>query len=106
MQVQTSIQQKLENAFNPLYLEVDNESHMHNVPVNSESHFRVVIVSNTFDRKTLIARHRLINESLKEELDGQIHALALHTFTLEEWNAKQQKARKSPPCHGGESKSE
>jgi BolA protein len=32
-----------------------------------------------------LARHRKINAILKAELDGQIHALALHTFTADEW---------------------
>ena len=105
MKRQNSIQQKLENAFSPSHLEVTNESHMHNLPPGSESHFKVVIVSNSFDGKMLIARHRLINEVLKEELDGQIHALALHTLTSDEWDAKQQQVLKSPPCHGGSAKS-
>ncbi len=101
MKIQNSIQQKLERTFNPSHLEVTNESHMHNVPPNSESHFKVVIVSDLFDGKMLIARHRLINEALKEELDGQIHALALHTLTSDEWDVKQQHVLSSPPCHGG-----
>ncbi|MGB1984463.1 MAG: BolA family protein [Porticoccaceae bacterium] len=40
---------KLEEAFSPVYLDVINESASHNVPDGSESHFKVVLVSQHFD---------------------------------------------------------
>jgi len=49
----------------------------------------------------LLARHRKINEILKDELKDQIHALALHTFTPEEWENRQKQSQQSPPCLGG-----
>lgn len=105
MTIQETITKKLNDAFSPEHLEVINESYMHNVPAGSESHFKVVIVSNDFKDKMLIARHRLVNKVLQEELDkdradGGIHALALHTMTMEEWFAKG-KAPDSPECLGG-----
>ena len=100
MSTQSIITEKLRQAFNPEHLEVNNESNMHNVPEGSESHFKVVIVSDSFDGKMLIARHRLVNETLKAELDGVIHALALHTMTMNEWFEKGN-APESPPCLGG-----
>lgn len=84
-----------------LHLEVINESHQHNVPPGSESHFKVVVVSDQFAGQTLIQRHRQVNQLLKAELAGQIHALALHTYTLAEWQAKNGNAPLSPPCLGG-----
>jgi BolA protein len=101
MQIQTQIEQKLRAQFAPLHLEVDNESHMHDMPEGSESHFRVVLVAQQFDGKPLIQRHRAVNAILDEELKGQIHALALHTMTPEEWFAKGGEAPESPPCLGG-----
>ena len=56
MQIQQQIEQKLREQFAPLHLEVSNESHMHNVPEGSESHFRVVLVSAQFEDQTLIRR--------------------------------------------------
>jgi len=100
MNMQQTIIQKLETALSPEHLEVINESHMHNVPEGSESHFKVVIVSNDFSDKMLVARHRLVNKALEDELNGGIHALALHTMTMEEWFDKG-KAPESPPCEGG-----
>jgi len=101
MSVQENINQKLVNSFTPTHLEVDNESHMHNVPPGSESHFKVIVVSDQFKGKSLIQRHRLVNQSLTEELSNHIHALAIHTYTDEEWAEREFKELKSPPCHGG-----
>jgi len=101
MQVQTQIEDKLREAFAPLHLQVENESHMHNVPEGSESHFRVVLVSESFSGKPLVQRHRAVNGALAAELQGAVHALALHTMTPEEWFEKGGDAPESPPCLGG-----
>ena len=101
MKVQTKIEDKITQALQPEFLEVANESHMHNVPPGSESHFKVTVVSREFDNKMLVARHRLLNQLLKEELAGPVHALSLHTLTPAEWQEKNGEIRKSPPCLGG-----
>lgn len=100
MTVEDDITSKLENALTPQHLEVINESHMHNVPPGSESHFKIVAVSEQFEGKMLIARHRIINKLLAEDLAGPIHALSLHTMTSAEW-VKKGSAPVSPPCMGG-----
>jgi BolA protein len=99
--VQSTIEQKLTTHFSPEYLEVINESHMHNVPANSETHFKVTIVSVNFEGKRLIQRHRAVNEVVAAELAGPVHALALHTYTQEDWAKKQGNAPSSPNCLGG-----
>lgn len=101
MKIQTAIEEKISNSLSPLYLEVLNESSNHNVPPGSESHFKVTVVSNEFDGKMLIARHRIINKLLSEELAGAIHALSIHSFTPDEWSEKNQQSPQSPPCLGG-----
>lgn len=101
MKVQTEIETKLANEFSPLHLEVINESDNHNVPAGSESHFKVVVVSPVFAGKNLLARHRLINACLEQELKNDIHALAIHTYTEEEWDETSGGAPMSPPCLGG-----
>jgi len=100
MKKQQIITEKLNQAFSPEHLEVIDESHMHSGPADGESHFKVIIVSDDFSGKMLIARHRLVNKILEEELNGGIHALALHTMTMEEW-FKKGNAPDSPPCAGG-----
>jgi BolA protein len=100
MTMQETITAKLQEAFAPLHLEVVNESHMHNVPAGSESHFKVTLVSDRFDGQMLIKRHRAVNQALADVM-SDIHALALHTMTPEEWFAKGGQAPDSPPCLGG-----
>jgi BolA protein len=102
---QQTIQQKLQQAFSPMHLEVINESHLHNVPEGSESHFKVVVVSEAFEGEKLIARHRQVNQVLSEELSGGIHALALHTMTPEDWFNRGGTVADSPPCEGGSKQS-
>ncbi|WP_434359204.1 transcriptional regulator BolA [Parasalinivibrio latis] len=99
--IKTKIEEKLREAFKPAHLEVVNESFMHNVPSGSESHFKVVIVSGAFDNQRLLTRHRAVNQVLSEELQNDIHALAMHTYTESEWNGLNGQAPVSPPCHGG-----
>lgn len=101
MRIQQQIERKLRDTFAPLHLEVENESHMHNVPEGAESHFRVVLVSGQFEGRPLVQRHRAVNSALAQELEGGVHALALHTMTPEEWFAKGGTAPESPPCMGG-----
>lgn len=101
MTIREQIENKLRDQFRPLHVEVVDESHMHSVPEGAQSHFKVVLVSDQFDGKPLIGRHRAVNRQLAEELAGQIHALALHTLTPDEWFAKGGVAPESPPCEGG-----
>ena len=97
--MQNQIEEKLNTALAPEVLEITNESHMHSGPA-SESHFKVVAVSKKFEDKMLIARHRMINSALAEELNS-IHALALHTMTPDEYFEKAGKVPDSPQCEGG-----
>jgi len=101
MRVQQEIQDRLAGRFRPLLLEVVNESHQHSVPPNSETHFRVVVVSEVFEGQRKVARHRQVYAELAEQLDGPVHALALHTYTPAEWQAREQAAPASPACLGG-----
>lgn len=100
--IQEGIEAKLQTAFSPYYLAVVNESNNHNVPAGSESHFKVTMASDAFEGKRLIGRHRAINSILADELSGKIHALALHTYTVSEWQALNlEQVPTSPDCLGG-----
>ena len=101
MTTQEIIQQKLQAAFSPMHLEVINESDNHNVPKGSESHFKVVLVSRAFEDESLLARHRQVNKALAEELQGGVHALALHTLSPDDWFNHGGTVPESPECLGG-----
>lgn len=98
--MQQQIQTKIAAQLSPVYIEVINESQMHGGPA-TESHFKVTVVSEAFNSERLLARHRRVNKVLADELANSIHALALHTYTPDEW-AQRNGAPASPACRGGE----
>ena len=101
MSIQQTIEQQLGRDFSPSYLEVVNESHQHSVPPDAETHFKVVIVASEFDGKRKVARHQQVYAALAAQLEGPVHALALHTYSPAEWEQRQQSAPDSPDCLGG-----
>lgn len=102
MRIQTTIESKLRSALSPLHLEVVNESHLHSVPPGSESHFKVIVVSEQFAGLSLLAQQRLVNDLLADELRGGVHALAMKTLTPQKWRESGHAASlQTPLCHGG-----
>lgn len=101
MSTRERIEIKIRDNLTPAHMEVVNESHLHNVPEGSESHFKVVVVSEVFRGETLIGRHRRVNQLLREEFGTGLHALALHTMTPEEWFKKGGAVPRTPDCMGG-----
>lgn len=100
MTTESVIQEKLMEAYQPIHLEVVNESHMHNVPEGSESHFKVVLVSEAFEPLSRVKRHQAVYHTLSAELQGEVHALAIHTLSPKEWQASAS-TPDSPQCLGG-----
>jgi BolA family transcriptional regulator, general stress-responsive regulator len=88
MVIETSIREKLAQAFAPAELQVVNDSHRHaghhSSPRTSESHFSVTVVSEAFAGKSRLERHRMVNAALAEELAGSVHALSVTALTPEE----------------------
>ena len=101
MSVADRIERKLSSGLDLAHLEVVNESGGHNVPAGSESHFKVVLVADAFGGERLLTRHRRVNALLREELANDIHALAIHAYTPNEWRERFGAAPLSPPCLGG-----
>jgi len=101
--IQDSIEAKLRSSLEPSHLEVINESHMHNVPKGSETHFKVVVVSARFDGLSPVKRHQLVYGALNEEMKNGVHALAITSRSPTEWDASPE-ANASPKCLGGNGK--
>ncbi|MGQ4276349.1 BolA/IbaG family iron-sulfur metabolism protein [Pseudidiomarina sp. E22-M8] len=93
------IEQQLNAELPIMNLQVINESHLHGTPTD-DSHFKLVIVSTAFVGQRLLQRHRTINKLLSEALAGPVHALALHTYTPDEWQNLHD-VPDSPACRGG-----
>ncbi len=95
------IQNLIVQELDPLHLELIDETSQHNAPADGESHFKLLVVSDRFGTLKPIARHRLIHDLLKAEFANGLHALAMHTWTPEEWFLRGGQAPHSPPCLGG-----
>jgi BolA protein len=96
MNIYETIIQDLNNAFVVEHLYLENESFMHNVPPNSESHFKLVIVSNDFNATSKVKRHQNIYSVLSKTMN-KIHALSIQAFTIDEYK-KNPVILKSPDC--------
>lgn len=101
MSLHSQIESLLQAHFNPQMLSVENESHQHAVPRNAETHFKVVMVAEAFEGKRRVGRHQAVYSALDEPLKQGVHALTLHLYTPDEWQARESGAPQSPPCMGG-----
>jgi len=84
------IEQRLREQLDPTHLEILDDSAKHAGHLGATSsggHYRLVIVSGEFDGKSLIARHRLVNEAVRDLFGDKIHALSMRTLTPDQWNA-------------------
>ncbi len=101
MSIQLRLEERLQSKFKPIHFLLENESHLHGGAARDpgkirESHFKVVIVSEQFREKRLLQQHQLVYQAVGDIMK-EIHALALHTYTPEEWSLRQG-APDSPQC--------
>ena len=82
-------------------LNIEDESHRHNVPTGAETHFKVIAVSTNFENLRPLARHRMVNALLAPEFERGLHALSLHLYTPEQWKIKLAHVPASPACRNG-----
>ena len=81
------ITRRLTEAFKPETLGVEDESHLHvghEGAKDGRGHFRVLIISDHFEGKSQIERHRMIYRSLDEMMRLDIHALAIDAWCPDE----------------------
>ena len=83
-----SIENKIINTLNECMnissLRILNESFMHSVPEDAESHFKIVVVSDDFNNLSNIQRHKLIYKHLGTIMND-IHALSIQSFNEDEF---------------------
>lgn len=99
MKIENSILQKISQAFQPELLDLVNESSDHRVPENSETHFKLILVSEKFRGVSRVQRHQQVYALLEEERRWGLHALALWIYSPEEWAQLPSKDKMvSPKC--------
>lgn len=101
MKRENEINNLLKNHFSCEYLDVLNESDNHSVPPNSETHFKITLVSEDFIGKSKVSRHQSVYALVQGMMAEGLHAVALHTYEPSEWQLKNSAAPVSPNCMGG-----
>jgi BolA protein len=81
------IQERLTGEFEPVHLQVKDQSHLHAGHAGARDgmgHFEVTIVADAFGGKSRIERHRLIYAALGPLMQTDIHALKINAYSPEE----------------------
>ena len=75
--------------YKPEFFSVLDVSEQHrghqNFKEDVESHFEIIIVSEKFKNLNRIERHRMVNQSLREEFLSDLHSVIIKTYTIEEY---------------------
>jgi stress-induced morphogen len=96
------ISSALREQLKPTVLQLENESHKHNRG-DPESHFKVLVVAEAFDGKSVIDRHRLVNAAVMKGGPLPCHALTIKALTPAQYAAADEKVNfASPSCLGGD----
>ena len=94
--IATIIREKLQEGLDPVRLEIEDDSgrhagHHHEGGVDGraggESHFNVTVVSTAFEGQGRVQRQRAVNDLLRDELAGPVHALSIRALTPAEASA-------------------
>ncbi len=87
MKIKNQIHTKLSRYFQPTFLEVEDQSHLHEGHEgwneSGETHFHIRISSSGFKNLTRLKRHRLVHEAITPELMSKIHALSIEIIPNE-----------------------
>ena len=89
MKRKINIENLILKNYEPKFFTVLDVSEQHrghqNFREDVESHFEIIIVSEKFNNLNRIERHRMVNQSLKEEFLSDLHSAIIKTFTLQEY---------------------
>ena len=86
------IERKLRERLNADHVCVIDESDQHIGHAGAQGgagHFRVEIVSAEFTGLNVVAAQRKVYDALADEMEAEIHALSMRTFTPEQWQKAQ-----------------
>lgn len=75
------IKKRLEQEFSGAVVNVEDLT-------GTRDHFRVTVVSEAFQGKSLIEQHKMVYAPFQQEIGGPIHAFSIKTLTPDKWNEK------------------
>jgi BolA protein len=79
-----AIEAALNKAFEPTKLLVKDQSHLHAGhagAADGRGHFEVILISDAFEGKSRIQRHRMVYEAVGALMETDIHALSINAYT-------------------------
>ena len=86
--IETELNHILQKTFPDGQVIVENQSHLHaghgGSPETGQSHFHVTVISDQFDKKSRIERHKIINKAVFSLFSIGLHALSLKAFSKKE----------------------
>jgi len=84
------IKTRLNDALHPTNLDIVDESHLHEdhpeAIASNGGHYSIQIISECFQDKSAIERHRMIYVALGDVMGTDIHALSINAKTPQEIN--------------------
>jgi BolA protein len=84
------IEQKLRDAFDPIEIDVIDQSAAHAGHAGAASgggHYRVILVSQAFEGQNQVQRQRRVYEILADEMRSSIHALSMTCVSRSEYES-------------------
>ena len=82
----------LKDAFSPVFIQIKDDSERHLGHAGREKygggHYSIILVTDSFEGKTPLERHRAVYETLGTGMNKDIHALAIKVYTSEEWKMR------------------
>lgn len=95
MMTKDKLEKILKNTFASEYIFVADDSYRHaghaEAITSGGKHFSIVIVSQEFDKRSLVQRHQMVYGALQGAMGQAIHALAIKAWTPEEYQKQHQK---------------
>jgi len=87
MKIADRLTEDLRTALDAEHVVVEDESARHrgHAGAMEGGHYNAVIVSVRFEGLDLVARHRAVYAALGDLRERRVHALALRTYTPDEW---------------------
>ncbi|MCH9634525.1 MAG: DNA-binding transcriptional regulator BolA [Chlamydiae bacterium] len=79
MNVVDQVKKCLENSFKDSRIEILD-------PMQDQTHLEAIVISDSFEGKTLLEQHRLVMKPLKDSFTSYLHALKVKTYTFKTWN--------------------
>ena len=84
------IKKRISSKMNVDQIEIIDQSHQHAGHTQNTygGHYKAIIISDDFNNKNLVERHRMIYDALGDLMQNEIHAFSMNTLTVSEFNNK------------------